>query len=266
MTTPPPTMTGLLAAEGGDRRAARRARRRRRGRHADRGLAGRRSHTNRCSPTEPVPARPGCRCLTSSLLEVLPSGMPAQNLQYNDHHRQHPRRALGGQGRPLVRRRGPPAVPTCSSTWSTWPRSTSRPFCPCATPPRCRPTPSIDRADAFVVVTPEYNHSYPASLKQAIDVLNAPWRRKPVAFVSYGGLSGGLRAVEHLRQVFAGTRHHHPRDRQPASPPAAVRRVGALVDPAVRRGGQGDARRPRVVGSALRTARDAEVADLTWIE
>ncbi|MCU1501828.1 MAG: NADPH-dependent reductase [Ilumatobacteraceae bacterium] len=61
----------------------------------------------------------------------------------------------------------------------------------------------LDRADAFVVVTPEYNHSYPASLKHAIDLVHAEWQRKPVAFVSYGGLSGGLRAVEHLRQVFA---------------------------------------------------------------
>ncbi len=58
-------------------------------------------------------------------------------------------------------------------------------------------------ADCFVVVTPEYNHSYPASLKHAIDVLKDEWYRKPVAFVSYGGISGGLRAVEHLRNVFA---------------------------------------------------------------
>ncbi|WP_371629093.1 NAD(P)H-dependent oxidoreductase [Streptomyces sp. NBC_00341] len=58
-------------------------------------------------------------------------------------------------------------------------------------------------ADAFVVVTPEYNHSYPAPLKNLIDWHHAEWQAKPVAFVSYGGVSGGLRAVEHLRQVFA---------------------------------------------------------------
>ncbi|MFB7257489.1 NADPH-dependent FMN reductase [Streptomyces nojiriensis] len=58
-------------------------------------------------------------------------------------------------------------------------------------------------ADAFVVLTPEYNHSFPASLKQAIDITGPVWRRKPVGFVSYGGLSGGLRAVEQLRPVFA---------------------------------------------------------------
>lgn len=58
-------------------------------------------------------------------------------------------------------------------------------------------------ADAFVVVTPEYNHSYPAPLKNLIDWHRDEWQAKPVAFVSYGGVSGGLRAVEHLRQVFA---------------------------------------------------------------
>jgi NAD(P)H-dependent FMN reductase len=61
----------------------------------------------------------------------------------------------------------------------------------------------IDRADAFVIVTPEYNHGYPAALKQAIDLPSREWRAKPVAFVSYGGMAGGLRAVEQLRQVFA---------------------------------------------------------------
>jgi NAD(P)H-dependent FMN reductase len=61
----------------------------------------------------------------------------------------------------------------------------------------------IDAADAFVVITPEYNHSYPASLKQAIDFAYREWNAKPVAFVSYGGISGGLRAVEHLRGIFA---------------------------------------------------------------
>ncbi|HEX7130990.1 MAG TPA: NAD(P)H-dependent oxidoreductase [Iamia sp.] len=61
----------------------------------------------------------------------------------------------------------------------------------------------VDAAEAFVVVTPEYNHSAPASLKQAIDLVGPEWRAKPVALVSYGGMAGGLRAAEHLRQVFA---------------------------------------------------------------
>ena len=59
------------------------------------------------------------------------------------------------------------------------------------------------KCDAFVVVTPEYNHGYPAALKLLIDSVGAEWHAKPVAFVSYGGVSGGLRAVEQLRQVFA---------------------------------------------------------------
>ena len=58
-------------------------------------------------------------------------------------------------------------------------------------------------AEAFVVVTPEYNHGYPAALKSLIDSVGAEWQAKPVAFVSYGGVSGGLRAVEQLRLVFA---------------------------------------------------------------
>lgn len=61
----------------------------------------------------------------------------------------------------------------------------------------------IQEADAFIVVTPEYNHGYPAPLKAMIDHADEEWYAKPVAFVSYGGISGGLRAVEQLRLVFA---------------------------------------------------------------
>ncbi|OBZ92365.1 FMN reductase [Pararhizobium polonicum] len=61
----------------------------------------------------------------------------------------------------------------------------------------------IGEADAFIVVTPEYNHGYPAALKELIDSCYEPWHAKPVGFISYGGVSGGLRAVEQLRQVFA---------------------------------------------------------------
>jgi NAD(P)H-dependent FMN reductase len=70
----------------------------------------------------------------------------------------------------------------------------------------------LDEADGFVVVTPEYNHSYPAPLKHAIDFAKPEWRRKAVGFVSYGGVSGGLRAVEHLRHVFAELHAHTVRD------------------------------------------------------
>ena len=61
----------------------------------------------------------------------------------------------------------------------------------------------LNDAEAFVVITPEYNHGYPAALKELIDSAGEEWHAKPVAFVSYGGVSGGLRAVEQLRQVFA---------------------------------------------------------------
>jgi NAD(P)H-dependent FMN reductase len=64
-------------------------------------------------------------------------------------------------------------------------------------------TPRLAAADAFVVVTPEYNHSCPAPLKTLIDWHTQEWRAKLVGFVSHGGLAGGLRAVEHLRQVVA---------------------------------------------------------------
>ncbi|WP_371624540.1 NAD(P)H-dependent oxidoreductase [Streptomyces sp. NBC_01116] len=63
-------------------------------------------------------------------------------------------------------------------------------------------TEEIARAEAFVVVTPEYNRSFPASLKQAIDFAYEEWQTKPVAFVSYGHGSAGLYAVEQLRSVF----------------------------------------------------------------
>ncbi|MET8426904.1 NAD(P)H-dependent oxidoreductase [Nocardia sp. NPDC004860] len=58
-------------------------------------------------------------------------------------------------------------------------------------------------ADAYVIVTPEYNHTFPAALKNAIDWIYEEWAAKPTGFISYGGMSGGLRAVEHLRHVFA---------------------------------------------------------------
>ncbi|MGH6761025.1 MAG: NADPH-dependent FMN reductase [Phyllobacterium sp.] len=61
----------------------------------------------------------------------------------------------------------------------------------------------LHQADAFIIATPEYNHGYPAPLKFIIDSAKGEWRAKPIAFVSYGGISGGLRAVEQLRLVFA---------------------------------------------------------------
>lgn len=54
----------------------------------------------------------------------------------------------------------------------------------------------VQAADAFVFVTPEYNFSPPPSLVNALDYLYREWNYKPAAFVSYGGMSGGMRSVE----------------------------------------------------------------------
>jgi len=62
---------------------------------------------------------------------------------------------------------------------------------------------TVDRADGFVFVMPEYNHSYTAPLKNALDYLVHEWAGKPVGLVSYGGLSGGTRAVVALQPVLA---------------------------------------------------------------
>jgi NAD(P)H-dependent FMN reductase len=67
---------------------------------------------------------------------------------------------------------------------------------------------TVGAADAFVFVTPEYNHGYPASLKNAIDYLSEEWAYKPVGFVSYGGVAGGTRAVQQLKPVVGALRMH----------------------------------------------------------
>ncbi|MDI2126606.1 NADPH-dependent FMN reductase [Yinghuangia seranimata] len=61
----------------------------------------------------------------------------------------------------------------------------------------------LDAADAYVVVTPEYQHACHNSLKRLVDWHSSPWQAKPVGFVSYGSAVGGNRAIELLRPVFA---------------------------------------------------------------
>lgn len=61
----------------------------------------------------------------------------------------------------------------------------------------------IGSFDAYVFVTPEYNHSTSGALKNAIDYLYREWNNKAAGFVSYGGHAGGTRAVEHLRLIMA---------------------------------------------------------------
>jgi NAD(P)H-dependent FMN reductase len=58
---------------------------------------------------------------------------------------------------------------------------------------------TIGRADAFVFVTPEYNFGMPPSLLNALDYLVWEWAYKPLGFVSYGGVSGGLRSVQMIK-------------------------------------------------------------------
>ena len=59
----------------------------------------------------------------------------------------------------------------------------------------------VERADAFVVVTPEYDHSPPSSLVNAFQFLVKEWAYKPMGFVSYGGVSGGTRSAEVIKLI-----------------------------------------------------------------
>lgn len=61
----------------------------------------------------------------------------------------------------------------------------------------------VEAADAVLLVSPEYNHSYSPALKNALDYLMQEWQGKPVGIVAYGGASGGLRAAAALDQVLA---------------------------------------------------------------
>lgn len=92
-----------------------------------------------------------------------------------------------------------------------------------AVPPALEPNPPrpagmddltarLAAADAFVIVTPDYNRSYPAALKAAIDWHFTQWDAKAIGFVGYSGGSGGLLAIEHLRQVFNELNAHTVRE------------------------------------------------------
>jgi len=65
----------------------------------------------------------------------------------------------------------------------------------------------ISEGDAYIMVAPEYNHGYPAVLKNAIDWLGHEWKDKPVGFVSQGN-AGGARCIEQLRQVVIELKMH----------------------------------------------------------
>jgi NAD(P)H-dependent FMN reductase len=65
---------------------------------------------------------------------------------------------------------------------------------------------TIDRMDAFVFVTPEYNHGTPPALVNALDHLYQEWNYKPAGFVSYGGVSAGLRSVQMTKPILLALR------------------------------------------------------------
>ena len=65
---------------------------------------------------------------------------------------------------------------------------------------------SVEQADAFVFVTPEYNYGAPPSLLNALTFVSREWAYKPVAFVSYGGVSGGTRSVQMTKHVVGALR------------------------------------------------------------
>ena len=61
----------------------------------------------------------------------------------------------------------------------------------------------VDAADAFVMVSPEYNHGITAVLKNAIDYLHSEWAYQAVGILSYGGVAAGTRSAAMLKQVLA---------------------------------------------------------------
>lgn len=77
-----------------------------------------------------------------------------------------------------------------------------------ANEPTKRWSASVASADAFLFVTPEYDYFAPASLVNAVQVLMREWFYKPAGVVSYGGISGGLRSAQVLRQLLANVNVH----------------------------------------------------------
>lgn len=110
------------------------------------------------------------------------------------------------------------------------------------------PPQDIERIAGVVIVTPEYNHSVPGELKSFIDAYRGEWGHKPVTFVSYGGISAGLRAVDALRLVFAELY---------AVP---TRNVVALTDPHLKTSADGHL----TLGDGAVAAANLALTELTW--
>lgn len=89
-------------------------------------------------------------------------------------------------------------------------------------------------ADGFVIVTPEYNHAEPGHLKTLIDSVILEWHGRPVGLIGYGGISGGLRAIEALRIILAELHTVTLRDTVSfASPWRYFDEEGRITDPKI---------------------------------
>jgi NAD(P)H-dependent FMN reductase len=88
----------------------------------------------------------------------------------------------------------------------------------------------IDGFDGFVFLTPEYNHSFPGALKNALDYVYREWNDKAAGIVSYGGWAAGVRAAEALRLVLAELQVATVRA-QPAVPLIPAFATGAFLPP-----------------------------------
>lgn len=109
----------------------------------------------------------------------------------------------------------------------------------------------INHADAYIIVTPEYNHSTSAVLKNALDHVYREWNNKAVAFVGYGSV-GGARAVEHLRQM--AVELHMASTRQ------AVHIPGNVVFPIA----FGGAQWTEEIEASLKESADTMLKQLVW--
>ena len=108
----------------------------------------------------------------------------------------------------------------------------------------------VDASDAFVFITPEYNGGFPAPLKNAWDYLVVEWQHKPAAFVSYGGVTAGTRAVQMAKQVVANL------SMLPIGPTVSIPFINELVEDGDFRPGKiHEAAAEQVLDELTRTAR-----------
>lgn len=110
---------------------------------------------------------------------------------------------------------------------------------------------AIDRADGYVMLTAEYNHGYPAVLKNAMDWTFVEWRRKPISFIGWGGV-GGARAVQQLRLVAVEFEM------------APLRHAVHILPTVMMAARQPDAPEPAVLFASLDQRLDVLADDLAW--